>query len=311
MSVSETYLSTTDRADSPGVSVAWAATTDVGLRRCHNEDSYIARFPLFVVADGMGGHEKGEVASARVVEAMDTNVPGDRFVDAVELSTALLRTTRSLSELGGNDGSPGSTMTGMVFSTHRDLPCARIFNIGDSRTYLLSSEGFSQVTIDHSEYQELRDAGMLSAADARSFSRRHVLTKALGAGFGPSVPVDQFIVPISAGDRYILCSDGLSGEVTDALIEMVARTLKDPQAVADELLAMALRAGGADNVTIIVLDIREAWPSWDNGQSVEPDDDALCIDGDTLPNDRVVLLRDYAQLLQDEIKRTDVAEGEL
>lgn len=305
-------LLATERSSSPGVSIAWGAATDVGLRRQHNEDSYFARFPLFVVADGMGGHEKGEVASARVVDEMGSNVPDDDFADVTDLSTALVRTSRCLSELGGHDGSPGSTMTGLVFSTHRDLPCTRVFNIGDSRTYLLSAEGFSQVTIDHSEFQELRDAGMLSLADARSFTRRHVLTKALGAGFGPSVAVDQFIVPVCAGDRYVLCSDGLSGEVTDALIEMVVRTLKDPQAVADELIRMALRAGGADNITVIVIDVLEAWPTWASEHTVgQEDDDYSPVDGDTLPNERVVHLRAQARLLQEAMDGVEATEGEL
>lgn len=251
----------------PHVRVTHGALSDVGNRRRLNEDSYIARFPLYLVADGMGGHSGGNIASAQVVAQMDTLIAPDTFTTQEELSHALKETTRVLSDLGMNEGSPGSTMSGLVFSTQSGIPCVRIFNIGDSRTYALAENEFSQVTVDHSEFQELKDSGALSDIDARDYGHRNVLTKALGAGFSPSIPIDHFVAPIADGDRYIICSDGVSGEVTDALIEMAARNIADPQELADELIAMALRAGGNDNATVVVVDAHDVWPLWESGAS--------------------------------------------
>lgn len=274
------------------MAVTYGAVTHVGNRRRVNEDSYYASFPLYVVADGMGGHQAGDVASACVVECMTQAIPQGDFVDAATLTDALFRTAHVLSDLGMNAGNPGSTMTGLVVSTHRDIPCARIFNIGDSRTYLLSGAEFSQVTIDHSEFQELKDAGALSEQEARQYTQRNVLTKALGAGFSPSIPIDQFIVPMTEGDRYIICSDGVSGEVTDALIEMVARSMSDPQEAAEELIRMALNAGGKDNATVLVVDIHDVYPVWENTALGDTTQRRAPRDvEDTLPNERLMFLR--------------------
>lgn len=282
----------TDTTIEAHVTVAHGALSNVGNRRRVNEDSFHAEFPLYLVADGMGGHQAGDVASAQVVETMRSVIPAGDFTDPATLTDALFTTARVLSDLGMSQGNPGSTMTGLVFSTHRGIPCARIFNIGDSRTYLLTGNEFSQVTVDHSEFQELKDSGALTEAEQRAFTRRNVLTKALGAGFSPSIPIDQFIVPLTAGDRIVICSDGLSGEVTDALIEMVIRGIADPQTAADELIEMALKAGGKDNATVIVLDIQDVHPQWETtsvGESTQNRPPANL--EDTLPNERLTYLR--------------------
>lgn len=272
--------------------------THVGHRRQHNEDSYAAEYPLFIVADGMGGHSRGDVASYRVVANMAACLPSSEFVSAPELDHAISQTTRVLSDFGMSQGNPGSTMTGLVVSTHRGLPCVRVFNIGDSRTYLLSEGEFSQVTTDHSEFQELMDSGVGSINADGLPGRKNVLTKALGAGFSPSIPVDQFVIPACSADRYIMCSDGLSGEVNDEAIERVARTISDPQQAADELIHQALNNGGKDNITVIVVDLHDVQPSWDSTadqQTGEPNTSAECASEDTLPSDRVIHLRAIAR----------------
>lgn len=275
--------------------------TDVGRRREHNEDSYGARFPFYVVADGMGGHQAGDVASATVIGELLGGAPPGHFATAADLSSAIARAAERVSELGVglpvDQRAPGSTLTGLAFSTHRSMPCARVFNIGDSRTYLLSGSEFSQITTDHSEVQEMLDSGAVNAVQARALPHRNVITRALGAGSGPRVLADLSVVPASAGDRYLMCSDGLSGEVTDALIEMVMRTLADPQRVADELVSMALTAGGKDNVTVMVVDVVDADPSWNfdpaDGTTVNSDDtvggnpDIAFVDDDTIPTRHV------------------------
>lgn len=245
------------------VDVRIGSRTDVGRKRAQNEDCLGTRFPLFVVADGMGGHQAGEVASRIVIDEMLAIADGETFVTASEISAAVTRAAERVSELGSDLTAPGSTLTGVAFSSHRGYPVARVFNIGDSRTYLLMEGEFRQVTTDHSQVQELLDAGSVTAVEARSLPQRNVITRALGAGAGTDVRADQFIVPLAGGTRFLLCSDGLSGEVTDSLIEMVCRAVEDPQQVAEELVNMALAAGGKDNVSVVVVDIVSSGPSFE------------------------------------------------
>ncbi|MDO4791639.1 MAG: protein phosphatase 2C domain-containing protein [Buchananella hordeovulneris] len=267
--------------------VSFGVRSDVGRKRKLNEDAWGADFPAYFVADGMGGHRAGDEASKAVVEGMLRSLPTGEFATPGELASAIGQVAQDLSQLGAGPGAPGSTLTGIAFSDHRGLPCARVFNIGDSRTYLLSAGTFSQVTVDHSEVQELLDAGSVTEVEARALPRQNVITRALGAGSGPNVPADLFVVPVREGDRWLMCSDGLSGEVTDALIETVTRALASPQEVADELVSMALTAGGKDNVTVVVVDVLEASPRWSDqpvGDEAASVDDR-CVE-DTIPTHR-------------------------
>ncbi len=250
--------------DAPYVRVRSGLCTNVGLRRKENEDSSANRFPVYLVADGMGGHTAGALASGTVVEEILTVIEEDEFTTQKELNEAIAAAASILSRIGTGDRAPGSTLTGLAFSTHRDYPCARVFNIGDSRTYLLSGEGFSQITTDHSEIQEMKDVVWKgSATSMLPLPRQNVITRALGAGAGPNVPADLYVIPVETGDRYLMCSDGLSGEVTDASIERVCRVVSDPQKAADELVDMALNAGGNDNITAVVVDVVDAGPTWE------------------------------------------------
>ena len=251
-------------ADDVWVEVRYGARTDVGRRRGHNEDCFGTKFPLFVVADGMGGHQAGEVAAAIAVEEMMELADGEDFIAAPRISEAVARAAQRVDKLGTGTTAPGSTLTGLAMSTHRSFPVARVFNIGDSRTYVLSQGDFQLLTRDHSQVQELIDSGTVTDVQARALPLQNIITRALGAGSGEHVLADQYLVPLAAGDRFIVCTDGLSGEVTDSLIEMVSRAVRDPQELADELVTMALNAGGKDNVTVVVVDIVDAGPVFDD-----------------------------------------------
>ncbi len=245
----------------PRLRVSYAGTTHTGLVRGHNEDAFLTDPPVFLVADGMGGHRYGDRASQAALEAFVPLV-GRPFVSATDLDRCLAQAARSVADLGQDSVAPGSTLTGVVLSLQGEHPCLRVVNIGDSRTYHLSREAFSQLTKDHSHVQELVDAGFIRPEEARTRSDRSVITRALGAGTGPDVQVDQVLVPAVEHDRLLLCSDGLSGMVSDAQLEHVLRQEPDPQAAVNKLLALALAAGGSDNITAVVVDVQEVGPRW-------------------------------------------------
>ena len=219
--------------------IAHAARTDVGRRRVRNEDSWGASFPAYFVADGMGGNDAGDIASRAVVDAVCGSLELGEFATPALLSEAVSRAAASVCALGTGHRAPGSTLTGVAFQEYRGKPCAAVFNIGDSRTYLLSEGSFEQISVDHSEVQELLDAGCVTDVEARALPRRNVITRALGAGMSGDVTADIFMVPVHSGDRWVICSDGLSGEVTDALIEMIVRHVTDREQATDELIAPA------------------------------------------------------------------------
>ena len=245
--------------------VRHGSATDIGRVRTDNEDSLLAGSPVFLVADGMGGHRLGGAASAHAVGAFEDLV-GRAFVTSREFNKRLTRAARSVAALGSGERAPGSTLTGVLLSRQGTLPCLRVVNIGDSRTYHLSAQSFSQITHDHSEVQELIDSGHLDQARTLSSLNRNVITRALGAGGGDRVVADQYLLPATVGDRFIICSDGLSGHVTESLIEMVARSVPDPGDAAQKMVDLALATGGRDNVTVVIVDVVEAFPPWENTQ---------------------------------------------
>lgn len=270
---------------SPLLRVRWGSATDVGRRRTINEDSLLAEAPVFLVADGLGGHEAGEVASALVVDAFRPLVGLD-FVGLGDLEHAIAKAARNVDQLATEDQAPGSTLTGLALSRQGGYPCCWVVNIGDSRTYHISSSKLSRVTIDHSEVQELVDLGAIDARTAAHSPQRNIITRALGGASGPDVRADHFLLPARRGDRFVICSDGLSSELTEILIEFISRAQPDPQQAAQALLTHALIAGGRDNISVIVVDIIEAMPEWPDS---EVDDTTLgheVDDGwdDTLPN---------------------------
>lgn len=233
--------------------------TDRGLRRELNEDSLIAVDPIFAVADGMGGQEAGEVASSICVQllgAVDVVSQGSAEDVRALMRTVLERADARIREI--TESQAGTTVTGTVLVDADGSAQWLVFNMGDSRTYRFVDGHLEQLSTDHSEVQELLDAGRISAAAALVYPRRHVITRALGGG--PPVTVDMRLLPAAAGDRMLICSDGLSGELSDTRIEAMLGRFADPQDAADALVQAALRAGGRDNVTVIVVDAAAAMP---------------------------------------------------
>jgi protein phosphatase len=238
-----------------GLSLSYGYGTDRGLRRELNEDSFIASDPVFAVADGMGGHEAGEIASGmcvRALAAMPQLASGERSVTAAVLQQYLVHADSSIRQATG--ARAGTTLTGAVVVEQMGMPYWLVMNIGDSRTYRLSQGVFAQVSVDHSEVQELVDAGEITPEEATIHPRRHVVTRALGTG--DETEADYWLLPVEEGDRILVCSDGLNGELTDGDIVRILSTVGNPQDAVDALIQAALRNGGRDNVTVIVVDAK-------------------------------------------------------
>lgn len=246
----------TDQPTTPAL--AWGAATDTGRVRTANEDAFVALPMVYGVADGMGGHAAGEVASAIAAGTMRDRLGGgaesvDVVVAAVvEANAAIFQGAHSNTEQRGM----GTTLTAMVVlddgAGQRRLA---MVNVGDSRTYVLRAGRLRRVTVDHSYVQELVSTGHITEAEARSHPRRNIVTRALG--IEPNVRVDTWVLPFVLGDRYVLCSDGLVDEVDDAEILELLLTNREPQDAADALVASANDHGGRDNVTVIVVDVLE------------------------------------------------------
>jgi serine/threonine protein phosphatase PrpC len=239
----------------PGLSLSYGYGTDRGLRRELNEDSFIASDPVFAVADGMGGHEAGEVASGmcvRALAAMPQLATGKRSITAAVLQQYLVRADSAIRQATG--ARAGTTLAGAVVVEQMGMPYWLVMNIGDSRTYRLSQGEFAQVSVDHSEVQELVDAGEITPEEAAVHPRRHVVTRALGTG--DETEADYWLLPVEEGDRILVCSDGLNSELTDEHMFRILSAVGDPQDAVDALIQAALRNGGRDNVTVIVVDAR-------------------------------------------------------
>ncbi len=233
-----------------------AGATDVGKVRSGNEDELLIAEPLYAVADGMGGHAAGEVASAAAMEALlvafDGNPSGAGLVDAVrDANRAVWEQSRERSELRGM----GTTMTAVALIDEGDEEVLAIAHVGDSRAYLLRDGELTQVTEDHSVPEELRRAGRLSPEEAAADPRKHVLTRVLGVDSEVEVDTAQ-LVPYR-GDRLLLASDGLFGELSDDEIASILRRRSEPERVAQQLVTMAKDAGGADNITVVVIDVTD------------------------------------------------------
>ncbi len=241
--------------------LAWASATDVGHRRQVNEDSYVARSPLFAVADGMGGHSAGDLASAAVVtrlsEIVSTGVLEPQSIeDALQLATDDISTIAEDSELG-----VGTTVTGAAIVTHDEHLYFAVFNIGDSRVYKFEANELAQVTIDHSVVQELVESGTLTREEAESHPDSNIITRAVGFSSRPYP--DFWMVPLRTGLRLLICSDGLTKEVSDERLRMHMAAGLSPHETAGALVDAALAAGGRDNVTAVVVDVLEAPDSVD------------------------------------------------
>lgn len=236
--------------------VRWAGTTDVGLRRAHNEDSLVTQPPVFAIADGMGGHSHGDIASRVVVERLGELGGRDR-VEPADVVEALREATADIARLAGDgDAGTGTTVTGCAFAEHDGEPYFAIFNVGDSRTYAMLGERLTRITVDHSVVQELVDAGLLAEDEAESHPEANVVTRAVGFNSDP-VP-DYFLLPIMPRLRLLVCSDGLTKELHDVDIERILGEHEEPLAACEALVDAALDSGGRDNVTVVVVDVLRA-----------------------------------------------------
>ena len=236
------------------LTLKYAVRSDRGLVRTNNEDSVYAGPRLLAVADGMGGHAAGEVASKIVigaVEELDEDRPVTDLISAVrsrvdEATAALAQAVEENSALEGM----GTTLTAIRFAGSR----IALVHVGDSRAYLMRAGQLSQITHDDTYVQSLVDSGKLTAEEAFHHPRRSMILRALN---GSEVDPDISIREARKGDRYLLCSDGLSDVVTaPTLLEALSEG--SPQDCAERLIALALRGGGPDNVTCIVADVVEA-----------------------------------------------------
>ncbi|MAY97145.1 protein phosphatase 2C domain-containing protein [uncultured Nocardioides sp.] len=243
------------------VQLEHGARTDVGRVREVNEDAYLARPPVFVVADGMGGHEGGDVASAIVVEEFAALAdrgydPAHAAVAVVEVLDACRQRIATYAEQQRARGvgplQAGTTVVAALLAEHDGAPAWLLANLGDSRAYRVEGGSLEQVTVDHSVVQELVDTGLITEAAAVEHPERHVITRSLG-GNQHSEP-DLFVLPVAAAPRLVLCSDGISGMLDHEQMRQVLATSSDPALAADALLAAALDAGGRDNATVVVVD---------------------------------------------------------
>jgi PPM family protein phosphatase len=234
--------------------------TDAGKVRRNNEDALLVGEgrdeTLFAVADGIGGFEAGEVASSIAVRVLEDLEPGAPFEAAIqEANRQILAVGRGDEKLSGM----GTTLVAARFGGTQERPVAEIAHVGDSRAYLLRSGDLNPLTEDHSLVAELVRSGDLTRDQAAEHPQKNLITRALGAE--EEVDVDTAILPVEAGDRIILCSDGLSDMVPEARItEILADSSDDPETTARHLLSAALDAGGVDNVTVVVVDVKEQVP---------------------------------------------------
>jgi len=230
------------------------ARTHPGRRRAVNQDACLALDEIFAVADGMGGHEGGEIASAIAV---------DKLRDAASLSRlsrqGVLTAIRSADEQIRNwvlatGGTMGTTITGVaVMASTQGPPRLGVFNVGDSRVYLCRSGQLDQVTHDHSVVQEMIDSGQLTPTEAESHPERHVITRSLGSL--DFLDIDWTTLTPRQGDRFLVSSDGLTKEVTDSDLAGVLCSAETADEAAARLLDAALEAGGRDNISVIVIDV--------------------------------------------------------
>lgn len=233
-----------------GAITAFGSRTDVGCVRDHNEDSLVVTPPLFVVADGMGGHAAGEVASEIATTVLAEKAPKTPDAEALgrAVEEANLEIIAAAEDGRGREGM-GTTCTAAILQEERLV----IAQVGDSRAYLLHQGKLQQLTRDHSLVAMMVEAGQLTPEEARIHPRRSVITRALGTD--PSTKPDLYEIDVEAGDRLLLCSDGLYGMVEDPDIQAIMTRTADPQRCASQLVNEAIAAGGNDNVTVIVVDI--------------------------------------------------------
>ncbi|MEW2293380.1 Stp1/IreP family PP2C-type Ser/Thr phosphatase [Streptomyces sp. NPDC006743] len=235
------------------LSLRFAAGSHKGMIREGNEDSGYAGPRLLAIADGMGGQAAGEVASSEVISTivpLDDDVPGSDILTS--LGTAVQRANDQLRAMVEEDPQlegMGTTLTALLWTGQR----LGLVHVGDSRAYLLRDGVLTQITQDHTWVQRLVDEGRITEEEASTHPQRALLMRALGSG--EHVEPDLSVREVRAGDRYLICSDGLSGVVSHQTMEETLASYQGPQETVQELIQLALRGGGPDNITVIVADV--------------------------------------------------------
>jgi PPM family protein phosphatase len=233
----------------------WGAAIHQGLVRHSNEDCHHAGPYLFAVADGMGGHDAGELASQIAINVL-AELASNTTLAPPEIEANLWRANTNIRELAGSwRNSPGTTVTGVCLTAQEAVPQWLFFNIGDSRSYLLRDNTLEQISEDHSLTAELLARGEITEAERDKHPGRSVITRSLGGGSTLQPEVDQWQLQAKPGDRLLLCSDGLYSEVGADSIRSTLCTIGDPQEVSDTLVELALASGGRDNITVVVIDL--------------------------------------------------------
>ncbi|MRG61716.1 serine/threonine-protein phosphatase [Agromyces sp. CFH 90414] len=229
------------------------AATDRGRRREVNEDSFLAEAPVFLVADGMGGYEAGDRASQAVAESFRRHATGGLTTTLEAVRDALVGADDAVADVAASTSrGAGSTVTGVALVDDDGVPNWLVFNVGDSRVYRHLGSDLQQLTVDHSLAQELVDDGSLRREDMKGFAQRNVITRAIGAADSSA---DSWLLPVTNGERLLICSDGLTSEVTDEAIRATLTMAGRPESAAEALVARANEAGGRDNITVVVVDV--------------------------------------------------------
>ena len=256
-----------DTCERVGVSLHWAARSETGHVRSHNEDSLVALPGVFAVADGMGGHEAGDVASRLVAEqlsALAARLPlsFDAVDELIGVANATVR--REARELASD--LMGTTLVAALLVENAGTESMVVVNVGDSRCYLHDESGMRAMTHDHSLVQEHVDAGRISAVDARHHPDRHVVTRAVGV---EEHVVPDFVVLEPVGtQRLLLCSDGVSSQVDEEFLASVLAGDLGPERAVDEIVERVLAGRAPDNATAIVVDIEWAETGSDDDSDV-------------------------------------------
>ena len=254
---------------SPRLRLSWGGATDQGRVRANNQDAMYADWGLFVVADGMGGHQGGEVAAnlaVRAVAKAERGSVSDLRNAVVEANRLVHETAIAQPELHGM----GTTLTALAVDQHGEGHQFVVLNVGDSRVYRYRDNQLEQLTEDHSYVAELVRRGEIDDEAASVHPYRNMLTRAIGVH--PDVEIDEWLIEPAVGDRFVLCSDGLTNELDDsAIAEQLANT-EDPGVIAKALVAAANEHGGRDNSTVLIVDV-QAEPLTDNDELREVAED--------------------------------------
>lgn len=235
------------------VRIVTAGATHVGLVREVNEDAFLARQSIALVADGMGGHAAGDVASSLTIKAFETLAERERLEPKDVVETIAQANDAIVSEATEHPerAGMGTTLTGLAVVELAGSPHWLVFNVGDSRVYRINDAAATQLTVDHSEVAEMVAAGQISKDEARVHPLRNVVTRSLG--MVPTPDVETWLVPAEAGDFFLICSDGLTSELDDHMIGDIVAAHDDLDAAASALIDAALAAGAHDNVTVVLV----------------------------------------------------------